>query len=91
MYLTDFREQTLKDVITQLEPNLFKKVTGLKIKDFELLLNLGVFNSTLMNSAVFSFKRYENASLYYAGGFTKYEPREIGLYDTVISSLELKN
>ena len=91
MYLTDFREQTLKDVITQLEPSLFKKVTGLSIKDFELLLTLGVFNSTLMNSAVFSFKRYENASLYYAGGYTKYQPKEIGLYDTVISTDELKN
>ena len=29
MYLTDFREQCLKDIITQLEPGLFKKVTGL--------------------------------------------------------------
>ena len=28
MYLTDYREQTLKDVITKLEPELFKKVTG---------------------------------------------------------------
>ena len=30
MYLTDFREYTLKDVITKLEPALFKKVTGLE-------------------------------------------------------------
>ncbi len=28
MYLTDYREYSLKDVITQLEPELFKKVTG---------------------------------------------------------------
>jgi hypothetical protein len=28
MYLTDYRERCLKDVITQLEPGLFKKVTG---------------------------------------------------------------
>ena len=27
MYLTDEREKTLKDVITQVEPELFKKVT----------------------------------------------------------------
>ena len=52
MYLTDYREQTLKDVITQLEPALFKKVTGLSIKDFELLLTLGVFNSSLMNLSI---------------------------------------
>ena len=42
MYLTDYRERCLKDVITQLEPGLFKKVTGLSVKDFELLVSLGV-------------------------------------------------
>lgn len=41
MYLTDYRERTLKDVITQLEPGLFKKVTGLTVKDFELSVSLG--------------------------------------------------
>ena len=34
MYLTDFREYSLKDVITKLEPRLFKKVTGLNVRDF---------------------------------------------------------
>ena len=84
MYLTDYREETLKDVITKLEPGLFKRVTSLSVKDFELLLSLGLFNSTLMNSAIFSFKRYENASLQYAG-FTKHNPKEIGLFDTKVS------
>ena len=37
MYLTDYREQTIKDVITQIEPELFKKVTGLSVKDFDVL------------------------------------------------------
>ena len=37
MYLTDYRERSLKDVITQLEPGLFKKVTGLNVKDFRCL------------------------------------------------------
>ena len=36
MYLTDFREYSLKDVIVNLEPELFRKVTGLNINDFEL-------------------------------------------------------
>jgi hypothetical protein len=84
MYLTDFRERTLKDVITQLEPGLFKKVTGLTVKDFELLVSLGVFNSALMNDAVYKFKRYEDASLSYTG-INKHEGEDIGLYDTVIS------
>lgn len=89
MYLTDYRERTLKDVITQLEPGLFKKVTGLSVGDFELLLSIGLFNSTLMNSAVFSFKRYEDSSLSYSG-ITKHEPSEVGLFDTVITSEEFK-
>lgn len=84
MYLTDYRERSLRDVITQLEPGLFKKVTGLAVKDFELLVSLGVFNSALMNDAVYKFKRYEDASLIYAG-INKHQGEDIGLYDTVIT------
>ncbi len=84
MYLTDYREQTLKDVITQLEPGLFKKVSGLDVKDFELLVSLGVFNGALMNDAVYKFKRYEDASLEYAG-INKHQNENIGLFDTVLS------
>lgn len=84
MYLTDYRERTLKDVITQLEPGLFKKVTGLSVKDFDLLVSLGVFNSALMNDAVYKFKRYEDASLCYTG-INRHVGEDIGLYDTVIT------
>lgn len=85
MYLTDYREHCLKDVITQLEPGLFKKVTGLDVKDFELLVSLGVFNSVRMNDAIYKFKRYEDASLDYIG-INKHEEESVGLYDTVLSS-----
>lgn len=84
MYLTDYRERSLKDIITQLEPGLFKKVTGLVVRDFELLVSLGVFNSVLMNDAVYKFKRYEDASLEYTG-INKHEGEDVGLFDTVIS------
>src|SRR5690606_36854297 len=67
MYLTDYREHALKDVITQLEPGLFKKVTGLEVSDFDLLVSLNVFNSGHMNDAVYKFKRYEDVSLAYTG------------------------
>ncbi|RMH13622.1 MAG: restriction endonuclease [Gammaproteobacteria bacterium] len=83
MYLTDYRERCLRDVITQLEPGLFKKVTGLTVKDFELLVSLGVFNNALMNDAVYKFKRYEDASLTYTG-IDKHEGEDVGLYDTVL-------
>ncbi len=85
MYLTDFRERSLKDVITQLEPGLFKKVTGLDVKDFELLVSLGVFNDALMNDAVYKFRRYEDSSLEYTG-INKHANENIGLFDTTISN-----
>ena len=84
MYLTDYREYSLQDVITQLEPELFKKVTGLDVKDFELLVSLNVFNEALMNDAVYKFKRYEDASLIYTG-IDKHTGENVGLYSTVIS------
>lgn len=85
MYLTDFRENTLQDVITKIEPELFQTVTGLTVKDFHLLVRLKVFNTEHMNQAVFAFRRYEDASLRYTGieshvGLTHY-----GLYDTVVA------
>jgi hypothetical protein len=87
MYLTDYREQTLKDVITQLEPGLFKKVTGLTVKDFELLVSLGVFNDALMNDAVYKFRRYEDSSLTYAG-VDRHAGERVGLFDTTLSDFE---
>lgn len=85
MYLTDFRENKLQDVITKLEPDLFHAVTGLTVADFHLLVRLRVFNTERMNEAVFAFRRYEDASLRYTGiesheGLTHY-----GLYDTVVA------
>ena len=84
MYLTDFREMSLVDVITDLEPVLFKRVTGLSVKDFELLVSLNVFNEGLMNDAVCKFKRYEYASLTYAG-LDRHTGENVGLYNTVLS------
>jgi hypothetical protein len=85
MYVTDFRENTLQDVITKLEPDLFRTVTGLSVEDFHLLVRLRVFNTERMNQAVFAFRRYEDSSLRYTGidshpGLTHY-----GLYDTVVA------
>jgi hypothetical protein len=85
MYLTDFRENTLKDVITKIEPDLFKTVTGLTVEDFNLLVSLNVFNSAHMNQAVFAFRRYEDASLSYTGLDSHDGLSHVGLYDTVVA------
>ncbi|MBK8164564.1 MAG: restriction endonuclease [bacterium] len=88
MYLTDYRENTLQDVITKLEPDLFLTVTGLTVKDFHLLVRLKVFNTEQMNQAVFAFRRYEDASLRYTGIESHSGLTHCGLYDTVVAREE---
>ena len=90
MYLTDYREQRLKDVTTKIEPRLFQKVTGLTTADFERLVSLGVFNSALMNDAVWKFLRYEDASLRYVG-LERYRPLELGLWDTALTEEDFQD
>lgn len=87
MFLTDYREETLQDVITEIEPNLFRKVTGLDVQDFDLLCSLNVFNATTMNDAVYKFWRYEESSLNYTG-VNKHAGEKVGLYSTVLSREE---
>ena len=88
MYLTDYREQTLTDVIRKLEPKLFKRVTGLEIEDFDNLVKIGVFNYQKMNDAIYYFRRYEDSSLEYTG-INKHEDEQyIGGFDTSISKEE---
>ena len=91
MYLTDYRENCLKDVITQFEPGLFKKVTGLTVSDFELLVSIGIFNDSLMNSAIYNFKRYEDASLEYTGISRHAADENVGLFSTVISKADYES
>ena len=83
MYLTDYREQTIKDVITQIEPELFQKVTGLTVKDFDVLCSIGLFDSEKMKQGIFGFRKYENSSLSYTG-IDKHEGEAIGGWDTVL-------
>lgn len=90
MYLTDYREQRLKDVITKLEPGLFKRVTGLTTDDFERLVSLGVFNSGLMNDAVWKFRRYEDSSLRYMG-VSRHKGLDVGLFDTALTEEDFKS
>lgn len=64
-------------------------VTGLTLKDFSLLVSLNVFNSELMNDAVYKFKRYEDDSLEYTG-ISTHDGRMIGGWDTVIDMQKIK-
>ena len=84
MYLTDYREESLEDVIRKLEPKLFERVTGLTIDDFDLLLRIGVFNRAYMNDAILKFRRYEDASLSYTGVNRHASDTRIGLMDSTV-------
>jgi hypothetical protein len=83
--IAECRENTLQDVITKLEPDLFLAVTGLTVSDFNLLVRLKVFNTERMNQAVFAFRRYEDASLRYTGIESHKDLSQYELYDTVVA------
>ena len=87
MYLTDYREQCIKDVITQIEPELFRKVTGLEVNDFDTLCSIGLFDPEKMNQGIFGFRRYENSSLSYTG-IDMHEGEDVGGWDTVLARKE---
>ena len=88
MYLTDYREETLQDVIRKIDVDLFKKVTGITVDEFEILIDFGVFNSAAMNEAVAAFRRYEESSLSYAG-IDKHYGERVGLWDISVKHDEL--
>ena len=90
MYLTDYREMALTDVIRTIEPSLFTKVTGLEVKDFDLLVSIGLFDEGVMNEAVYKFRRYEDASLTYTG-IDRHQGEKIGGWNTVISGTDYEN
>lgn len=90
MYVTDFREEALKDVIESLDSDLFTRVTGLTVEDFRLLNRIGVFNAQHMNAAIFQFKAFETASLHYADETVPDESgHKVGLWDTKVDAEEL--
>ena len=85
MYVTQMREQALRDIILGVDGALFERVTGLKVEDFKLLNQIGVFNPTHMNAAIYQFKAFEDSSLEYANEpGMPVEKQPIGLWDTVL-------
>jgi len=86
MYVTDFREEALKDVIESVDASLFERVTGLTVNDFRVLSNLGLFNAQHMNHAIYQFRSFERASLEYAELGRDGQPRPIGLWDRTASA-----
>lgn len=85
MYLTDFREQALVDVIESLDTQLFERVTGLTLDDFHKLADVGVFHPDHMNEAIWQFRLFERASLDYLGTAPHdADGHRVGLWDRTV-------
>ncbi|MCB9411674.1 MAG: GIY-YIG nuclease family protein [Actinobacteria bacterium] len=81
MYLTDFREEALTDVIESLDTQLFERVTGLTLDDFHRLSEVGVFHPQHMNEAIWQFRLFERSSLGYLGDGGAPLAARVGLWD----------
>lgn len=81
MYLTDFREEALVDVIESLDTQLFERVTGLSLEDFHMLSKSGVFHPAHMNEAIWQFRLFERASLDYLRILNADNSDSLGLWD----------
>ena len=89
MYLTDFREESLVDVIESLDTQLFERVTGLTLDDFHRLSAVGVFNPEQMDEAIWQFRLFERASLDYLGAGTGEDaPERVGLWERTVKTEE---
>ena len=85
MYLTDFREEALVDVIESLDTQLFERVTGLTLEDFHKLSEVGVFHPAHMNEAIWQFRLFERSSLHYLDpGAPDAVPHRTGLWDRTV-------
>jgi hypothetical protein len=73
MYLTDFREERLLDVIESLDTDLFLRSTGLSLDGFRKLTDVGVFNVARMNDAIQKFRYFEMKSLGAVQGLARCE------------------
>lgn len=90
MYLTDFREQALVDVITSHDTQLFERTTGLTLGDFHKLSGVGVFHPPHMNEAIWQFRLFERASLDYLQTVDPGEASgQVGLWDRTVNEAEL--
>ena len=55
-----------------------------------MICRSNVFNASLMNDAVYKFKRYEDASLVYTGLESRHAGEGVGLYNTVLTEDEYR-
>jgi hypothetical protein len=90
MYLTDHREEALVDVIRTLDLTLFERATGLTLKDFDALSDAGVFNSEVMDPAIWQFRLFEHASFDYLGLHEHEDEDQVGGWENVADRAELE-
>lgn len=88
MYLTDFREEALVHVISSLNTQLFERVTGITLADFQKLSDIGVFHPKHMDEAIWQFRLFERASLNYLGVSEEEDEVRVGLWEKTVIKLK---
>lgn len=91
MYITDDREKKLMEVIQTTEGNLFEKATGLTVKDFSRLNEIGVFPPNNMNALIWSFKNFEDGSYDHLGATGQPTTSTYAGWDTLINKEDYKD
>ena len=69
-------------MITQLDTELFNKVTGLTLEDFKRLCELNLFNEAKINAAIYAFRKCEESSLNYTG-LNMHEGERLGGFNEI--------
>lgn len=59
-YLSEYREESIYDIITCYEKNLFEKVCGISSDKMKILIDNNVFNMSRINECIFQFRRFED-------------------------------
>lgn len=85
MYITDCRERDLIDVIKNVEPVLFTKVTGLSVNDFDMICKSDILDRDHINSTIIQFHVLERNSINYLNLKSFKSSNMVGGFDKVVS------
>ena len=93
IYMTQFREHTIDDVIEKRDSKFFKVVTGITKDNFTELCNKGFISRNALNEIVGEFRRQEESSLspeeYIASHLEKPRRHRRGIWGTVKGAINL--
>lgn len=85
LYITDCQEQSINDVINTHEIDEFNCIMGITPKEFNTLIETGIYNRSKLDTLCYLFNKYNEPNLTYLG-INKHEGEEKGLCGIDIDS-----